>query len=759
MDRRRHDARRIRGGLLLCACVVVAPASSAHQVRAADRVFTLIDGPDRVLLDASDDGRYVLTMDDDGDEALLDTQTQQRSTLPPAVPGRSLSGDGRLIFFASNDQLRAGDTDSAPDIYSYAWATARTRLVSVGWAGWAFDLNPFENIDLQADHTGATTAFTGTNGAMASVAAFMSDGTTVTQIGSDEEMPSSAVVRGISRDGRYVLYDIFAGMFVYDAQTATRTRIDIGADVGAFAWGAVLSGDGRHVVTVTGPNSAMTTSLHHLDTGQVVPLGPFKTHDLAQTGLGISTDGSVVSLLRNTATDSPSGPLQWPGLFVWQDGVAIEASAPSGALASGRVLQGFVLPGGDSVVFTSDAQNLVAGTSPTRNIYSVPVPDRPDPEPQPTPTPTPTPEPDPTAPGSASVYTPRVPLRLLDTRVEPAMPMVNSARTIPLAGHQGVPADATAVAVQMTATGGTGTGFVGLTASGAPPGQTSNVNIDEAGETIANLAVVPLGADGAIELFTSAPTHLLVDLLGWWAPVEGATAAGRFVATTPARVIDTRSSTRAEASAIATIQVTGRDGIPQAGVAAVVVNITVDDPAAIGFVQAAAGDALVPGASSTLNVTAPGHVVAGASIVPVDAHGRIAVYTQMSTHLIVDVTGWFTDASASPSTSGRFVPAADVTRALDTRTGPKPGASSRVVVPVDGAAVVGNLTLTQTDAPGFVQGGPAVGLVPGATSTINATAAGETIANAFVSPIDGGIGIYTMIGTHLIVDVSGYMTR
>ena len=50
-------------------------------------------------------------------------------------------------------------------------------------------------------------------------------------------------------------------------------------------------------------------------------------------------------------------------------------------------------------------------------------------------------------------------------------------------------------------------------------------------------------------------------------------------------------------------------------------------------------------------------------------------------------------------------------------------------------------------------------MTPGTTSNINATAAGETIANAFISPVAPDLGIYTIISTHLLIDISGYMTN
>ena len=41
-------------------------------------------------------------------------------------------------------------------------------------------------------------------------------------------------------------------------------------------------------------------------------------------------------------------------------------------------------------------------------------------------------------------------------------------------------------------------------------------NLEYAGETRGNHAIVPVGSDGAISLFTQSGTHLVVDAFGWF---------------------------------------------------------------------------------------------------------------------------------------------------------------------------------------------------------------------------------------------------
>jgi hypothetical protein len=52
-------------------------------------------------------------------------------------------------------------------------------------------------------------------------------------------------------------------------------------------------------------------------------------------------------------------------------------------------------------------------------------------------------------------------------------------------------------------------------AAAAPRPDTSNLNIERRDQTVANLALLPLGQDGSTELYTQSGTHLIVDLNGY----------------------------------------------------------------------------------------------------------------------------------------------------------------------------------------------------------------------------------------------------
>ena len=81
--------------------------------------------------------------------------------------------------------------------------------------------------------------------------------------------------------------------------------------------------------------------------------------------------------------------------------------------------------------------------------------------------------------------------------------------------------------------------------------------------------------------------------------------------------------------------------------------------------------------TSSLNLSDLDETAANAVVVPVGQGGQISLYTRGGTHLVADVTGYFTGAGAT--TDGRFEAAPTPTRVLDTRTGPggKAGAVRR----------------------------------------------------------------------------------
>ena len=119
------------------------------------------------------------------------------------------------------------------------------------------------------------------------------------------------------------------------------------------------------------------------------------------------------------------------------------------------------------------------------------------------------------SPSGASL-TPLAPQRLLDTRTLPRPPAPSSSvfapvRELRVAGVAGVPADAKAVAINLTATGSTVPGFATVFPCGSPRPNASNVNF-AAGQTVSNLVIAEVGLRGSICLFSPSDPDYVVDV-------------------------------------------------------------------------------------------------------------------------------------------------------------------------------------------------------------------------------------------------------
>ena len=247
-------------------------------------------------------------------------------------------------------------------------------------------------------------------------------------------------------------------------------------------------------------------------------------------------------------------------------------------------------------------------------------------------------------------FVPVSPARLADTREGAGTRLAaGSVLRVPVRGVAGVPADASAVAVTVTATGSTLPGYATVTPCGTAPSGTSNVNFG-AGATVPNLVVASPGPDGAICITSNVDTHLLVDVFGAFA--NGA----QLGVLTPSRLVDTRTPghQRLAAGGELTLTIAG-SGIP-ASVNGALLNLTAVAPDADGFLTAYPCASGRPTASN-LNVRT-GIDRANFVLVAPDAAGHVCVYSSTATDVVVDLQGWV----GSPFTGTSPL------RVLDTRS-------------------------------------------------------------------------------------------
>ena len=222
------------------------------------------------------------------------------------------------------------------------------------------------------------------------------------------------------------------------------------------------------------------------------------------------------------------------------------------------------------------------------------------------------------------------------------------------------------------------------------------------------------------------------------------------------RILDTRERAGGRLAGGATIDV----AVPEAvGAVAVVVSVTVTEPAGPGYLTLYSSGTRRPDVSS-LNYGA-GSIISNEATVPVDAHGRFTIFAYTATHVVVDLVGTYVPATSS--TDGRFQPVTP-TRVLDTRTTRRPvqAGGSIVVRPnLTGAeAAVVTITVTDTTGAGFLTAHRSD--QPGSsTSTLNFESAGtiRAVLATVALAADGTFRIdASMANTDVVVDVLGAFT-
>jgi hypothetical protein len=370
------------------------------------------------------------------------------------------------------------------------------------------------------------------------------------------------------------------------------------------------------------------------------------------------------------------------------------------------------------------------------------------------------------------------PVRLVDTRPTGAL-AGGQTLAVPVAGDAPRPAPgaATAVVLNVTVVGPAGPGYWTVWPRGQRRPDASNLNVDELQAlsgpslTVTNLVTVPLTSTGAVDVFTSAGGHVIVDLLGYYRPAATSTS-GRFQPlATPARVLDTRGGRIFDAGERRDVTVPGA-----AGASAVALNVTAIT-AVPGYWQLFAAGSPVPPTSNLNSPVGLGAVVANQVIVPVDARGVVTVHSQAGGHLIVDLVGTYTGAGAPTGTEGLFVPVPTPTRVLDTRNPflnplpqdprPLPGWSLEVPVSTSDtggrqvSAVALNVTINEALLPGYVSvttaGANPVGSTSRSTSTLNVIRPAQTLANHAIVPVSArGFDVFTQGGGQLIADLAGF---
>jgi hypothetical protein len=370
----------------------------------------------------------------------------------------------------------------------------------------------------------------------------------------------------------------------------------------------------------------------------------------------------------------------------------------------------------------------------------------------------------------SSYYQPISPARFMDTRngtggtTGPVK--ADGAVELKITGVNGVPAaNVTAVAINVTAVDESSAGFLNIFPDGTTMPDTSNIDY-AANTTIANLVIVPVGANGEIEIYnnSSGTTQLVGDVFGYFTSDASAAGDTTYTPITPTRILDTRNGTGAPKAELGSggtlaLQVGGANGIPS-GIAAVAINITAVGEAGTGTLTDYADGTTKPPVSNLQYGT---EAISELAIVPVGSDGKIDIYNAgHSTDVVGDVLGYFT-----AGTGGQTYHAIAATRLIDTRKTKAVAADGTLAI-TPGATVVAPsptlmLNITALDASaakgGFLVVHAAGTSVPGISNVdYNQD---ETIANlAFGATSGGTTDIYnSSSGTiDVVVDCFGYFS-
>jgi hypothetical protein len=206
-----------------------------------------------------------------------------------------------------------------------------------------------------------------------------------------------------------------------------------------------------------------------------------------------------------------------------------------------------------------------------------------------------------------------------------------------------VPADADSVVTNTTVTDTTANSFLTVWPTGQTRPLASSLNPNGINDIQSNLVMLPVGAGGKLSLFTLQPTHLVMDIAGWFTDGSAPLAtSGLMIAASPVRLLDTR-----QVGAPFGRLRGGDTGIVDysaavtPGAIAIVHNLTVDGTQFAGFVTAFPAAHTRPTASN-VNWNGPNQTRASLTVSSLGDAGRVGYFPNVGTDLVIDRSAWFT---------------------------------------------------------------------------------------------------------------------
>jgi len=371
---------------------------------------------------------------------------------------------------------------------------------------------------------------------------------------------------------------------------------------------------------------------------------------------------------------------------------------------------------------------------------------------------------------SATQFVPVTPCRIVDTR-NPDGPFGGPAvaggtsRDFAIPNSAcGIPSTAAGYSMNVAVVPRRALGYLTLWPSGQSQPLVATLNSID-GRVKSNAAIVPAGANGAVTVFATDTTDVVLDVNGYFVAGSSPTALA-FYSLTPCRIADTRNATAPlggpslAAQSVRSFPILASScGLPSNAQAYSLNFAAVPKGPSLGFMTAWPAGQPQPLVASLNDPT--GTVLANAVVVPAGANGDLNVFTTDATDLVIDINGYF----APPGAGGLSLYTLAPCRVIDTRlpAGSLPFNTTRDVnvttsscgVPATAQAFVFNATVVPPGFLGYVTMWPQ-GQTQPLAATLNAYDGAVTNNMAIVPTTTGSISVFPLDPTHLVLDIFGY---
>jgi uncharacterized repeat protein (TIGR03803 family) len=369
----------------------------------------------------------------------------------------------------------------------------------------------------------------------------------------------------------------------------------------------------------------------------------------------------------------------------------------------------------------------------------------------------------------AQQFVAATPCRLIDTRLTGGPIQGGTSRSFPIPQEGGcnIPTTAAAYSLNVSAVPQGSLAYLTIWPTGESRPVVATLNSLD-GRIKADAAIVPAGTSGAVSVYVTNTSNVVLDINGYFAPVSGSTLA--FYPLTPCRIADTRKTNFPQGLGAPFLPGQQERDFPilnatscniPASAAAYSLNFSVVPHGGLGYMTVWPTGQPRP-LVSTLN-DVPGTIIANAAIVPAGTSGKVSVYPSNDTDVIIDINGYF--APAGPGGLSLY-PAAPC-RVIDTRhvgngqpfsgtlSPPVDVVHSPCEPPVTAQAYVFNATVVPTGALGYLTLWPD-GQPKPLVSTLNALDGSITNNMAIVPSTNGKVDAFASGITQLILDISSY---